>query len=198
MFLDYFLERVNQKREDWDKQGKSKKGLDALPKKAHKVIAGNKGSGIDTIDEEGMAIVDNSLVGSICARAVGSIAEGLVALLCRPWFQRAWVIQEFVAAKYLYMYCGRWLVRWTAFLPAFTFSFDAAKLSWDTVILPRQRLDFYRGLKQMLEMHTLYNKPRNHQILHRRLSWLLSACRTANATLAVDKTYALYGLSGFC
>jgi Heterokaryon incompatibility protein (HET) len=208
-FLDYFLERLNQKRENWDKQGKSKKGLNALSKRAHKGIAEMKRSGIDTTDEEeDMAINDNSLVAGICARAMGSSAEGLffpfpqeltqkalVALLCRPWFQRAWVIQEFAVAKYVDMYCGRRLVKWTAFMPAFTFSFDAAKVTWGSAVLPSQRLDFYRGLKQMLEMHSLYGKSRGKEPHRKRLSWLLSTCRTANATLAVDKLYSLYGLS---
>jgi len=208
VFLIYFLKRVKQKIEDWDKQGKSKKGLNPISKRAHNGIAKLKRAGVDATDEEeNIAIVDNMIVASICAKAVGSSAEelfpfqqeltqkALVALLCRPWFQRAWVIQEFVAAKYVDMYCGRQLVEWTAFLPTFVYAFDTAKVTWDTVVLPSQRLDFYRGLKQMLEMHNLYAEVRDREPRHRRISWLLSTCRAAKATLAVDKLYALYGLS---
>lgn len=69
--------------------------------------------------EEAQAHVDDMKVAGICARAVGSsqkelfypfpqdtIQKALVALLCRPWFQRSWVIQEFVAAKFVDMHCG--------------------------------------------------------------------------------------------
>ena len=136
----------------------------------------------------------------ICTKAVGSSQEEvfhpfpqkfthkvLVALLSLPWFQRAWVIQEFVLAKHVDMCCGRRSVEWAAFLAAFCYPFDSAKRRWDTVIPSSQRIDFYRGLGQILEMHSLWNRIHDRESHRGRLLGLLSSCRTANATLAVDK-----------
>jgi len=97
MFLNHLLKRVSQRREDWDKQGKSKKSLDKLSKRAHNIIASLKKGGDDATElEEAQANNDNIKIASICARAVGSSAKelfypfpqeltqkALVALLCR-------------------------------------------------------------------------------------------------------------------
>jgi hypothetical protein len=147
-FPENLMKRVNQKMEDWDEQGKSKKNLDSLSKRAHKDISKMKKAEMDVAEyEESQAHVDDMRVAQICAKAVGFSQEelfrplpqeatqkALVALLSRPWFQRVWIIQEFVVAKHVDIYCRRRSVEWVAFLTAFSYSFDAAKVRWDTVI----------------------------------------------------------------
>jgi hypothetical protein len=42
----------------------------------------------------------------------GEAWKALVAFLCRPWFLRIWVIQEFVYARDIRFLCGDWELRW--------------------------------------------------------------------------------------
>jgi hypothetical protein len=44
--------------------------------------------------------------------------QPVAALLRRPWFRRAWIIQEFVAARDVLMICGSWEVHWKALVEA--------------------------------------------------------------------------------
>ena len=50
---------------------------------------------------------------------------GLLALLTRPWFQRAWVVQELALARQSIVVCGERMVHWTRL--AATLSFIRAK-----------------------------------------------------------------------
>lgn len=50
---------------------------------------------------------------------------GLLALLSRPWFQRAWVVQELALARQAIVVCGERMVHWTRL--AATLSFIRAK-----------------------------------------------------------------------
>jgi hypothetical protein len=55
----------------------------------------------------------------------------IAALMRRPWFQRAWIIQEFVNAKDVQMYFGTSEIHWRTFYQAIdnTYSFDELSLS---------------------------------------------------------------------
>ncbi|KAE9363002.1 HET-domain-containing protein [Stipitochalara longipes BDJ] len=55
----------------------------------------------------------------------------VAALMRRPWFQRAWIIQEFVNAKDVQMYFGSSEIHWKTFYQAIdnTFSFDELSLA---------------------------------------------------------------------
>lgn len=127
------------------------------------------------------------------------ILRAIAELLARPWFQRAWVVQEFIVARSVDMFIGRRKCEWGSFLVAFCYAFREAKVRWTPVLKTNERLraDFSRGLSQMLEMHTLRNKfhDEEEKYKRKRLSLLLAECRAANATHAVDKIYALLGLS---
>jgi hypothetical protein len=128
-------------------------------------------------------------------KTLRSIAE----LLARPWFQRAWVIQEFVVARDVEMFVGRHKCNWVSFSVAFHYAFPEVNVRWTPIFKDNEclRADFCRGLAQMLAMHDLrYRFHGDKQYYSRkRLRSLLSECRAANATDAVDKIYALFGLS---
>lgn len=46
---------------------------------------------------------------------------GLLALLRRPWFQRAWVVQELAVARQATVVCGEQMVHWTRLAATLTF-----------------------------------------------------------------------------
>ncbi|KAK7701641.1 hypothetical protein SLS64_010089 [Diaporthe eres] len=46
---------------------------------------------------------------------------GLLALLSRPWFQRAWVVQELALARQATVVCGEQMVHWTRLAATLTF-----------------------------------------------------------------------------
>ncbi|KAI7774757.1 hypothetical protein LA080_007922 [Diaporthe eres] len=46
---------------------------------------------------------------------------GLLALLSRPWFQRAWVVQELALARQATVICGEQMVHWTRLAATLTF-----------------------------------------------------------------------------
>ena len=49
--------------------------------------------------------------------------QSIAELLARPWFQRAWVIQEFTIARKIDMFVGRRKCEWGSFLVAFSSAF---------------------------------------------------------------------------
>lgn len=55
----------------------------------------------------------------------GSISHhqwlGLLAMLSRPWFQRAWVVQELALARQATIVCGEQMVLWTGLAATLTF-----------------------------------------------------------------------------
>lgn len=46
---------------------------------------------------------------------------GLLALLSRPWFQRAWVVQELALARQATVVCGEQMIHWTRLAATLTF-----------------------------------------------------------------------------
>jgi hypothetical protein len=146
----------------------------------------------------------------ICAKTLGTsqaklfegsnqtvVQKALVSFLCRPWFRRIWVIQEFVVSANVDMYCGKTKCEWGSFGMMFQGSFAEAKVTWDQAIEPEQRLDFYRGTAQIMQMHELRNKfhGADNNTRKSRLLQLLTSCRQADATMPVDKVFALLNLS---
>ncbi|KAI0469144.1 HET-domain-containing protein [Xylaria cf. heliscus] len=126
------------------------------------------------------------------------VQRALMNLLSRPWFRRIWVIQEFVVSRSVEMYCGKTLCEWGSFSMMFYYSFTEAKVSWDHInVSSEQKIDFYRGLTQIMQMHELRNNFHGEDENNRKLKNLvhmLSLCRTAEATLPVDKIFALLNL----
>lgn len=127
--------------------------------------------------------------------------RAIAELLAWPWFQRAWVIQEFTVAPEVDTFIGRCKCEWGSFMVAFGYAFREAKVRWTPILNSNERLraDFYRGLSQVLEMYELRNQfhdgKEEQKYKLRRLSLLLARCRTADATHAVDKIYVLLELS---
>lgn len=149
---------------------------------------------------------DSTEIIQICAKSVGSsqeklfegfnqtaVQKALMNLLCRPWFRRIWVIQEFVVSPNVEFYCGKDKCEWGSFLMMFDYSFVEAKISWDHVVSSEQRVQFFRGVAQVMEMHNLRNEFREDRSTN--LVRLLSHCRTAESTMAVDKIFALLSLT---
>ncbi|KAI1121051.1 HET-domain-containing protein [Nemania abortiva] len=126
-----------------------------------------------------------------------AVQKALVNLLSRPWFRRIWVIQEFVVSPTVDMYCGKTECEWGSFPAMFYHSFVEAKVNWDDIVSPKQKMDFFRGLAQIMQMHELRNKFHDKEDDNRKyhLIRLLSQCRTAEATMPVDKVFALLNLS---
>lgn len=127
-----------------------------------------------------------------------AVQKALMDLLSRPWFRRIWVIQEFVVSPAVNMYCGKTICEWGSFGMMFYYSLMEAKVSWDHIVSAKQKINFFRGLTQMMQMHELRNQVHDKDDDNRklkRLNWLLSRCRTAEATMSVDKIFALLNLS---
>ncbi|RWA12865.1 hypothetical protein EKO27_g2232 [Xylaria grammica] len=157
------------------------------------------------------AAEDASEMLAICIKMLGTsqaklfegfdpntVQEALVNLLSRPWFRRIWVIQEFVVSPNIDMYCGRTSCEWGSFSMMFNYSFVEAHVSWDHITPPKRKLDFFRGLTQIMQMHELRQKFHSKDSDNpppENLFWLLSRCRTAEATMPVDKVFALLNLS---
>ncbi|KAI0112511.1 HET-domain-containing protein [Nemania sp. FL0031] len=157
-----------------------------------------------------MVAQDNYDVLQICIKSLGvnqailfegfdqrAVQKALMNLLSRPWFRRIWVIQEFVVSPTVDMYCGKTKCEWGSFAAMFYYSFVKAKVSWNNIVSPKQKTHFFRGLAQIMQMHELRNKFHDKEDDDRKpyLIKLLSSCRAAEATMPVDKIFALVNLS---
>jgi hypothetical protein len=120
--------------------------------------------------------------------------KALVAFLCRPWFRRSWIIQEFIVSQEVELVCGKERCDYGSFLPAFGYAFEQSKVSWASAIEASQKKEFHLGLSQMLKIFERRNDMHNKE--HRlQLIMLLREYRTSLATLAQDKIYSLIGIS---
>ncbi|KAI3318840.1 HET-domain-containing protein [Xylariaceae sp. AK1471] len=169
-----------------------------------------RGAIADFINQRRVA-EDTGEMMQICIKSLGTsqaklfegfdqnaVQKALMNLVSRPWFRRIWVIQEFVVSPGVDMYCGKTTCEWGSFSMMFYYSFVEAKVSWDHIVSPKQKIEFYRGLTQIMQMHELRNKFHGKDDDDRKsknLMWLLSRCRTAEATMPVDKIFALLNLS---
>ncbi|KAI1159602.1 HET-domain-containing protein [Nemania serpens] len=169
-----------------------------------------RGAIADFINQRRVA-EDSGEMMQICIKTLGTsqaklfegfdqhaVQKALMDLLSRPWFRRIWVIQEFVVSPTVDMYCGKTMCEWGSFSMMFYYSFVEAKVSWDHIVSPKQKIDFFRGLTQIMQMHELRNQVHDKDEDNRTpkdLIWLLSRCRTAEATMPLDKIFALLNLS---
>ena len=77
-------------------------------------------------------LFDQGQAGSLArSRLKSEDLQPVAALMRRPWFRRAWIIQEFLAAQDILMVCGSWEVHWRTLYQAVdnTYSFDGLSLS---------------------------------------------------------------------
>ncbi|KAI1171008.1 HET-domain-containing protein [Nemania sp. FL0916] len=132
---------------------------------------------------------DTAEMMQICIKSLGTsqaklfedfdqraVQTALMNLLSRPWFRRAWVIQEFVVSPNVDMYCGKTMCEWGSFSMMFYYSFVEAKIM------------------QMHELRNNYHSKDENRPQYKNLPSLLSRCRTAEATLSIDKIFALLNL----
>ncbi|KAI0973467.1 HET-domain-containing protein [Xylaria arbuscula] len=155
---------------------------------------------VDFINQRRIA-EDVSQMAEICMRSLGesqaklfvgfdqaAVQEALVNLLCRPWFRRIWVIRDFVVLPTVDMYHGKAMREWGSLPIIFNWSFVEAG----------KRIDFFRTVTQIAQMHELrrtFHGENGDASRNENLVKLLSSCRTADATLPIDKVYALLDLS---
>lgn len=127
---------------------------------------------------------ERSIVDLVRSEPIGVTA--LTKLLERPYWQRMWVFQEIVLAKYAVVHCGRFEVDWSHFL-----TMDIA--------LGDQRLWADVPMKE----HWVHDIRRAffgiaHFCIHRRqaknLHNVLYPTRSLKATDPRDKLYALFGV----
>ena len=75
-------------------------------------------------------LFDKGSVGSLArSRFSNEMLGPLAALMCRPWFRRAWIIQEFLAAKDIVMVRDSWEVHWATLYKAVDNSYSFSELS---------------------------------------------------------------------
>jgi len=108
--------------------------------------------------------------------------QSLYHFLSRPWFRRAWIIQEVVVPKNgIVILCGDIEIRWTKFLTA------------ALTLLTNERYD--RKLQEFLQpIQNIHNLAAEDGLWD--LSSLLLMTRPARATDPRDKVFAFLGLCG--
>ncbi|KAK3347179.1 heterokaryon incompatibility protein-domain-containing protein [Lasiosphaeria hispida] len=117
--------------------------------------------------------------------------QAILALLKRPWFRRIWVLQEVAAARHILIKCGFSEIDGYAFhlgLTALRPSYDAFP-DLQGLIPPItyliQGAIFRRGISQ----------PGRTSLCVRPLSELVDMYHTREASVRLDKIYALLGMS---
>ncbi|KAH3945557.1 hypothetical protein HBI56_095490 [Parastagonospora nodorum] len=110
--------------------------------------------------------------------------EALFAILDRPYFERAWIVQEVVVSDRVFLVCGDAVIRWEHFLGAFTYFIMATPWIWE--FYPTNRLLLLYTLKHTDDD---WKDPANS-------NWLkvLVRLRGLRASDPRDKVYAYYGL----
>jgi Heterokaryon incompatibility protein (HET) len=159
------------------------------------------------------ATPDQLTMAENCSMLIGSDSEtvfrgfprertclAVAELLSRPWFHRAWVVQEFIVAREVEMFVGRRKCEWGSLLPAYFFAFIESMEGWVQIFKKTEPLQgkISRAIAQIKAMHELRNSfhdKTKHNYKRQRLGLLLAMCRTGAATHAVDKIYSLLGLS---
>ena len=117
-------------------------------------------------------------------------------LLSRPWWTRAWIMQEFIAAKELHFVCGSWVRPHQKVIDRIVIASQRAiPIIGKLPISPDERSSAVpqsparQGFRQMLAMYQL-SHPRIDLRRDFSLMDLLEITRPANATDARDKVYA--------
>jgi len=109
-------------------------------------------------------------------------------LFSRPWFRRAWIVQETVASSMVRVVCGRWLVDFSDIHFAIEIIDREAQVSDDN------RLHRLRATWQ--PFLTLATQREWEMMQHRwTLLFLLEHFRHAESTLSRDRFFALLGLA---
>jgi len=118
--------------------------------------------------------------------------KALRAFLKRPWFTRAWIIQEALACTHTLVMCGSWCMglvhlmglvgntRWLSLYGLLEDDDHEVPMVHDAL----EQVDLIGGLA--VDIWQGRSVP---------LLWLLQRCRRTQATLEIDRLYAIIGLS---
>jgi hypothetical protein len=66
----------------------------------------------------------------VLAKDDGSGGKAIQKLIERPWFQRVWIQQEFLAAREVHFFCGDYFCRWEALFIASTTIKNLQRVTW--------------------------------------------------------------------
>ena len=114
----------------------------------------------------------------------------VMELIQRPWFARAWIVQEVAVSQRAQLHCGEVSLDWNEFCFGCLFAIKAGLLTI--------RIDAFQHslrLAQLASLITTYVCFRDPVYQTFDLSSLLQSHRFVEATDAKDKIYALLGLS---
>ena len=118
------------------------------------------------------------------------IWTSVLELVQRPWFTRAWIIQEVVVSQRALLHCGNMSLDWNEFCFGFLFAIKTGLLT--------TRPDTFRyssELSRLMPLMITYICFREPTYQNLDLSSLLQSHRLVEATDPKDKIYALLGLS---
>ena len=122
--------------------------------------------------------------------------RAIAKFLARPWFRRAWVVQEFVVSNNVQMRCGDMVCTWAFAIQTFMYAFEEAQLSWHGCIEPSDREHMFQGVQQMLQMHQHANSFRKDGRPKGGIAGLfklLQTYRAAQTSMPEDKVWSLLG-----
>jgi Heterokaryon incompatibility protein (HET) len=109
----------------------------------------------------------------------------LIALTEAPWFERVWVVQEFVVAREVYLAYGDWGLRWDDLQTAYDFAGDKC-LFWASGYTFR-----WSRMDQLIAFKKTWSEDTEGSTLFYHLSFN----RSTLATNQLDHVYALVGLA---
>ena len=114
----------------------------------------------------------------------------VLQLIQRPWFSRAWIIQEIVVSRRALLRCGNMSLDWNEFCFGYLFAINSGLLTF--------RIDTFRyaptfsHLSSLIITYICFRDPAYQNL---DLPSLLQSHRLVGATDPKDKIYALLGLS---
>lgn len=110
--------------------------------------------------------------------------EAMLKLLDRPYFDRAWIVQEVVVSREVLLACGESFMPWSTLLGAFVCLMTIHIWLWE----------FYNGLGVQNFLALKYSEMEWESSIDVNWSTTLSRHRQCLSGDARDKVYALYGL----
>lgn len=138
---------------------------------------------------QGLPYIPWSWAGNRIPPLHSPIWKAIKSLFSLPYFRRAWIVQEVVAAPKLKIVCGKWLIDWK--------DFHAALEIVDREVQIAEHEDQALGLRSTWEPFVKLATQREWESRQYRWSllMLLEHFRYTQATHARDRLFALVGLA---
>jgi hypothetical protein len=145
---------------------------------------------LEFVSEEDMAtaIIQEKSI-ALATQPDEEIATALCHLFARPWFRRAWVVQEFAVAQVVTFVCGSSTCHWAA--PYFAWSeVRQHRIDMESLVPGTVELAGMQNIAQLTAIHAalLHGFPQSFESLVTKTAHTLS-------TLPHDKLYSLLDLS---